>query len=216
MIIIGLGNKARSGKDTAATGIEEFCALNRMPCARVGFADALKREFNAALARNSGDVELLLATGPEPGILFPKDVKASLDPDMTDPLLPLGKHPQILQWWGTEYRRRWNPNYWIEKYRLTLAHLDSDVVVTPDMRFVNEAIAITELGGATVNVRRLNEDGTQYLDKSRPAGHESEVELDGWNYDYRIIAKSGQTSLVKAYAVEILKHQLRLEKRRIN
>ncbi len=215
MVILGFGNKARNGKDTAAVGVQQFCVLNKMPCVRVGFADALKNEVTAAMAKHNGDVEMLIANGPEPGVLFPEYVKADPNPDMTDPFLPYGKHSGILQWWGTEYRRRWNPDYWTDKYRIAISKFDC-VVVTPDMRFVNEAIAITELGGATINVRRLNEDGTQYLDKSRPAGHQSEIELDGWNFDYRIIAKSGQTSLVQAYAVEILKHQLRLEKRWVN
>jgi hypothetical protein len=216
MIIFGFGNKARNGKDTAAAGVYEYCKQNGILCTRVGFADALKAEFTAAMARNAGDVQLLLANGPEPGIAFPESVKADPNPDMNDLRCPFGKHSEILQWWGTEYRRRWNPNYWTDKYCSTVGNLDAQVVVTPDMRFVNEAIAITEMGGRTVNVRRLTEEGEQYLDKSRPAGHASETELDGWNYDYRIIAKSGQMSLVKAYAVEILKHQLRLEKRRIN
>jgi hypothetical protein len=209
MIILGFGNKARNGKDTAATGIQEFCVDHSTPCKRVGFADALKREVNDALTRHGGDIEMLLAYGPEPGVPFPDYVKADPNPDMSDPMMPLGKHSLLLQWWGTEYRRRWRPNYWIEQFKRSIDE-SVGVIVVPDMRFTNEAIAITELGGATVNVRRLNEDGTQYLDKSRPAGHQSEIELDGWNYDYRVIAKSGQMSLVKAYAVEILKHQMRL------
>jgi hypothetical protein len=215
MIILGFGNKARQGKDAAAAGIQEFCQLNHMGCTRVGFADALKKEVTGVMAKYDGDVGLLLANGPEPGISFPYSVRPDSNPDMTDPLLPFGKHSGILQWWGTEYRRRWNPDYWTDKYRLVVSRLDG-VVITPDMRFVNEAIAITELGGATINVRRLNDDGTQYLDKSRPAAHQSEIELDGWNYDYRIVAKSGEISLVKAYAIAILNHKMRLMGKGIN
>src|SRR5208337_945550 len=202
MIILGFGNKARGGKDTAAAGVQKFCSDEKINCKRVGFADALKKEVNGALEKHGGDVELLLAYGPEPGVPFPDYVKADPNPDMTDPMMPLGKHSLLLQWWGTEYRRRWRPNYWVDKFHESVFNFEivsrePRVVVVPDMRFINEAIAITEMGGATVNVRRLNEDGTQYLDKSRPAGHQSEIELDGWNYDYRIIAKSGQMSLVK-------------------
>jgi len=210
-IILGFGNKARQGKDTAASGIEEWVKAAQFGnILHVGFADALRIEVSEAIKNCGGDVELLLAQGPEPGIRFPSWVKATPNPTI-EPLSPYGKHATIMQWWGTNYRREQNPNYWVDKFKERVVGFEG-VVVAGDVRFVNEAIAITELGGFTANVRRLNEDGTQYFDSSRPAGHQSEIELDTWNWDYRIIAKSGQVELVKAQAVQILFDVMRLKK----
>ena len=212
-ILIGFGNKARQGKDTAASGVKRWCNQNGFPVLHVGFADALRVEVSTAIGTAGGDVELMLAEGFYDGtehINIPSYVKATANPSMDEPLCPYGKHAKILQWWGTEFRRAQNPNYWVDKFKENVVDFKG-VVIAADVRFTNEAIAVLELGGSTANVRRLNEDGTQYFDSSRPAGHQSEVELDTWNWDYRIVAKTGQVSLVEAQAVEILKYEMRLK-----
>ncbi|MHB8367180.1 MAG: deoxynucleotide monophosphate kinase family protein [Acidithiobacillus sp.] len=54
---------------------------------------------------------------------------------------------QILQWWGTDYRRAQRETYWIDKVRdRLLSDLGQDWVVT-DVRFQNEANLVRELGG---------------------------------------------------------------------
>jgi hypothetical protein len=213
-ILIGFGNKARQGKDTAATGVKRWCQQNDFPVLQVGFADALRIEVSEAIGYAGGDVERLLAEGfndfDGQHYSIPSYVKATPDPAMDEPLCPYGKHAKILQWWGTEFRRAQNPNYWVDKFKESVVGFKG-VVIAADTRFMNEAIAVLELGGSTANVRRLNEDGTQYFDSSRPAGHQSEIELDIWNWDYRIIAKSGQVALIQAQAVEILKYEMRLK-----
>ena len=143
-------------------------------------------------------------------INIPSYVKATANPSMDEPLCPYGKHAKILQWWGTEFRRAQNPNYWVDKFKENVVDFKG-VVIAADVRFTNEAIAVLELGGSTANVRRLNEDGTQFFDPSRSVTHRSEIELDTWNWDYRIVAKTGQVSLVEAQAVEILKYEMRLK-----
>jgi hypothetical protein len=213
-ILLGFGNKARQGKDTAASGVKRWCSQNDFPVLHVGFADALRIEVsNAIRDYGYGDVYKLLDEGFNDNgehINIPSYIKATENPAMDEPLCPYGKHAKILQWWGTEFRRAQNPNYWVDKFKESVVGFKG-VVIAADTRFTNEAIAVLELGGSTANVRRLNEDGTQYFDSSRPAGHQSEVELDSWNWDYRIIAKTGQVSLVEAQAVEILKYEMRLK-----
>jgi hypothetical protein len=210
-LIFGIGNKARNGKDTAAEGMKDFCDRYGMPFLKVGFADALRQEVTEAIKFYDGNVQDLVEYGtPDDRRKFPSWVEATPNAVPELPLLPYGKHSKILQWWGTEYRRAQDPNYWINKWLLRVVGF-SGVVVAPDVRFNNEAIAILECGGANVNVRRLNEEGTQFFDSARPANHPSETELDSWNWDFRIIAKTGQVSLVKAQAIEILKYQMRLK-----
>jgi hypothetical protein len=209
-IVLGFGNKARQGKDTAAEAVVAFGLKNDIPVLKLGFADALRNEVTEAIRANGGDVNDLLLNGPEPGISFPSWVIASPNPDMSDPLLPYGKHSKILQWWGTEYRRAQSENYWVDIVKQKVVGFNG-VVAISDMRFINEAIATLELGGVTVNIRRLNEDGTQYFCTARDPGHQSETDLDDWNWDFRIIAKTGQGSFVKMQAVSVLKYQLNLK-----
>lgn len=203
-IVLGFGNKARQGKDTAAYGVAGWCNKVDIPVLHVGFADALRQEVSEAIA-NYGSAENLIGS-----LNMPHWVKADPNP-VVDENYPLGKQSLILQWWGTDYRRAENSNYWVDRWIEKVVGFDG-VVVAGDARFTNEAIAIMELGGSTVNVRRLEEDGSQYFDASRSATHPSEIELDKWNWDYRIIAKTGQVALVQAQAVEILKYEMRLKR----
>ena len=214
-LLFGFGNKARNGKDTAAEGIRDFCAKMSIPFLKVGFADALREEVTQAIRKADGDVVNLLTYGfiDEEGRhhTFPNWVVPTENPDRSNPLLPYGKHSKLLQWWGTDFRRiHFGASYWVNEWDKRTRTFEG-VVVTPDARFINEAIAVIERGGTTTNVRRLNEDGTQFFDSGRPADHPSETELDPWNWDFRIIAKTGQASLVKSQAVEIAKYQMRLK-----
>jgi hypothetical protein len=197
-ILIGFGNRSRNGKDTACEGIKDWCVRHDFPVLQVNFADALKIEVSEAI-EEAGGVEELIAK-----MSMPSWVQRTPDAEL-EPLSPYGKHVKVLQWWGTEFRRAQDPNYWIDKRREKVLGFDG-VVVTSDQRFVNEAIDTMELGGYSANVRRLNDDGTQYFDPTRLASHVSETELDSWNWDFRIIAKTGEGRLVKQQAKEILKY----------
>lgn len=90
----------------------------------------------------------------------------------------------ILQWWGTEFRRRLHgENYWIEKWLKQLADTDVNVVFTTDVRFKNEADVIHDAGGFLVRVSRNHTaDVMPDLDV-----HASETELDFYgHFDYQI------------------------------
>lgn len=202
-LILGLGNKARQGKDTAAEAIAKWAYDAGIPCMRLAFADALRREVTEAIYR-AGSPEQLLNDGPEPGVVIPAWVTLEADP-VREELLPHGKHPKLLQWWGTEYRRGDNPNYWVDIWKQVVSHSEG-IIIAPDTRFMNEAWAITEMGGYTINVRRLNIDGTQYFANDRAFDHPSEINLDGLDWDFRIIAKSGQIELVRRQACTIVEY----------
>ncbi len=196
-ILLSFGNKSRNGKDTAAEGVKEWCAKHDFPVLHVNFADALKIEVTDAI-RAAGGVEVLISQ-----MNMPSWVRPTPNADL-EPLSPYGKHVKVLQWWGGEYRRSQDPKYWVDKRCEKIVGFEG-VVVTSDERYINEAIDTLELGGVNANVRRLNEDGTQYFDPSRPANHLSETELDSWNWDYRIIVKPDEQELVQRQACEILK-----------
>lgn len=91
----------------------------------IAFADALKDEVCAAL-----------------GI-----TRAELDVDKE-------RFRPILQWWGTEWRRAQNPNYWLEKLAAALPWHEDVNLFVPDVRFQNEAELIRNLGGTLIRVDR--------------------------------------------------------------
>ena len=240
MLLIGLGHKARQGKDLAAESIKHYYdaknAASLMHVAswkgsvRVGvskYATALYQEVNEWLKQTEDFGKVLgmkyYVTGPK--------VQSTADwvtgnlilelPEWVQPepnavkseLAPYGKHPKLLQWWGTEFRRQYfGQDYWIKKLFATIPG-NLHIALISDMRFLDEAAVVKERGGYTVNVQRLNADGTQYYAPDRPKDHRSETELDGYNYDYFIKSKEGSQALTGEYAITLAEYLMALQKK---
>lgn len=165
MLLIGFGHKARQGKNTAAVAV-----LNATPLdshARLyAYADALRAEVKRATSDAGGVYELTQSMN------CPKWVM----PEM-------GKQRTLLQWWGTDYRRSQDPDYWVKRMEETLERDHPDIAIITDVRFPNEAEAIHRLGGYLVKVER-----TTKPDVIVPA-HPSEQALDGYTgWDFNIKA----------------------------
>ena len=63
----------------------------------------------------------------------------------------------LMQWWGTEYKRWDNKNYWTDKWLEKLSALGNptpSICITTDVRFENEYHLIKQLGGYLFRVRR--------------------------------------------------------------
>lgn len=95
---------------------------------------------------------------------------------------------QLMQVYGQVMRDQ-NPSHWIDR---TLAELDIDdpeFVVVDDLRFLNEAEALRDLGWILIRVER--EGWPEYL--SPGSTDISEVDLDDFvDWDYVITAKEGE------------------------
>ena len=173
MKIIGLGHKARQGKDEAVQMI--LAERKTYQIQRFAFADALKREVNTMIER-AGGVDAFFARKD----LLPWVVREE-NPDMKDPLCPLGKFRTLLQYVGV-LRRESDPDYWVNQTIADINRHQPDVAVITDMRFLNEVKMIKSLGGYTCRVRR-----TGYV-SSVPL-HISETCLDSMtDWDYQIDA----------------------------
>ncbi len=208
-LVLGLGHKARHGKDGFARAIENYYGVlnaailkhsvsRPVIVQRTAFATALRKEANAWLVTPSGQEWIrqpeygsyrVLGDPAFPlGRTIPDWVVPDPNPEISEQT-PLGKHPKLLQWWGTEYRRTQDPAYWVKQWKASI-NPQANIVLVTDMRFLNEAAAVKEQpDGYTVNLVRLNQSGTPYVDPSRPSNHPSEIELDGYNYDYAIQSK---------------------------
>ncbi len=149
-VIFGYGFRARSGKDfAAATILAERSHLYDIR--RYSFATELKREVNqAALACGGMD---RLFTRPQEYVQengnfleLPEWVVYDSDAPMDDPECGLGKQRLFLQWYGTEYRRSVNPQYWVNKVAERIAEEKPEVALITDVRFVNEVLFCQQYG----------------------------------------------------------------------
>ena len=230
MLLIGLGHKARQGKDLAAESIKHYYdaknAASLMHVAswkgsvRVGvfkYATALYQEVEDYIGKYGGAEAYFSERHHLPDaeggrVVVPEWVTMG-DPTPV-PMAKYGKHPKLLQWWGTEYRRQYfGQDYWIKKLFATIPS-NLHIALISDMRFLDEAAAIKERGGYTVNVQRLNADGTQYYASDRPKDHRSETELDGYDYDYFIKSKEGSQALTGEYAITLAEYLKALNERK--
>lgn len=87
---------------------------------------------------------------------------------------------RILQWWGTEFRRAEDPDYWTKAWEKKVRQLDLEAthVLVDDVRFVNELEVIRSNGGQFIRVIRPGFNGAN--------NHSSENSLDGYD-DWELV-----------------------------
>ena len=176
--VIGLTGYARVGKDTVADLLVTHLNFRKM-----AFADALRAEvaegFGVDLIyltrpdlKNEPIKALRMALAPAdffahatrhiPGI--PRDENGMI----TVEWLHTPRSPrQILQWWGTEYRRKLDPRYWTKLMHQRLIETSrmgySRFVIT-DVRFVNEAETMEFFKAQIWQITRPGIDGASTVE----------------------------------------------------
>lgn len=191
-VVLGFGHRARSGKDTAIAEIIRRRSTHGYDATqtttfpqtfydirRYGFGDELKKEVNQALdafepgqrhMQNLWDKDYWLVQEDGGFVQLPAWVKYDPNPDMTDPLCPYGKQRGLLQWWGTEFRRNVNVQYWINKLAKTLEKDKPEIALICDVRFPNE-VEFAKQYGDVIRVDRKD------LPKIDNTSHPSETAL---------------------------------------
>jgi hypothetical protein len=205
-IVLGFGHKARQGKDEAVKAIIEARG-GQWDVRRYAFADALKIEVNEYAEKFGGLFALFQAlqngqvpgapelTMYDPAIDRKRPLKWEAEPDMTDPLCPLGKQRELLQWWGTEFRRNSDPFYWVRKTAERIAADHPQFALVPDMRFPNEAFWVGANEGYTIKVTRY---GFPSINE-----HISERALNNFKFDIEVNVLDGELEQLKKDAVEV-------------
>jgi hypothetical protein len=182
-MIIGISGKKQSGKSTLAQGLSGKFDNAPVVC----FADRL-RELVAELFASPVQNSYL-----DPVVLQDEKVKQSKH--------PCGKtYRQLLQIIGTDYFRNLWPDVWLENYKYQIATMypHYPYVLTPDVRFPNEADMIHSLGGLVIRLTR-----NPFDDK-----HESETALDNYkDFDLTIDNRDMTIPVTIAVANEWLKGQ---------
>ncbi len=164
--ILGLAGKAGAGKDhTFKFMVDAHLGIigNPQIVVRVAYADGVREEIEDTLG---ADIESLWQKP------YPDEIR------------------RLLQWWGTEYRRAEDPDYWSKKGIAQAVSLAASpnvhLVVITDVRFANEADVIHEAGGLVYEVRAPSDVRRERLGGQLPPAHASEeidFEVDGviWN-----------------------------------
>lgn len=193
-MIIGFAGKAATGKTTAA---RHLAPLMAMECKIVPMAMVLRDEVEAFLRAVGADESVPLVYGDQDDKvrIFYLDEQRSLKQ------CPRWKHfvsenreiqdregqtavtvRRILQWWGTEYRRAEDPDYWTKAWGRKIKQFDLEhlCILVDDVRFINELNVIKEHQGLIVKIERPGFDGAN--------NHASETSLDDYDaWDGKIV-----------------------------
>jgi hypothetical protein len=173
--IIGLCGFAGAGKDTVADLLITHAGFRKL-----AFADALRAELNEAFRvepltftrrEYKGEALECLALSRCTDINYINAVLAHLaanadgaafsaSQELVTPRTPR----QTMQWWGTQYRRANDPNYWTRQLTQRIAYYTRDLhernFVITDCRFDNEVDALRAMGGWLWQVKRPGLDAT--------------------------------------------------------
>ena len=194
-MIIGFAGKAASGKTTAAKHLLERSDLNIviLPMAQIlreeveNFIRQVGSEDRVPLIYGDQDDKVRLFHINEQRALEQCPVWANFVADHHDIQDQSGQSAvsvrRILQWWGTEYRRAQDHDYWtkawekkLQEYDLTMTH-----ILVDDVRFVNELNVIKKHGGTFIKIERPGFNGAN--------NHSSENSLDHYR-DWHLIIQN--------------------------
>jgi len=203
-MILGFAGKAATGKTTAA---KHMAPLLDKECRIVPMAMVLRDEVEGFLRAIGAGETVPLVYGCQDDkvrIFYVDETKALAQCPQWAHFVVENREIQdrpgqtavtvrrILQWWGTEYRRAQDPDYWtkawgrkVEQFDLANIH-----VLVDDVRFMNELNVIREHGGLIVKIERPGFDGAN--------NHASETSLDEYQAWDRGIVNDGTLAEFKA------------------
>lgn len=162
MIVVGIAGKMKVGKTTLANHMVEMGATRR------AFADALKDEVTARYLIDPHDKDKVLVWA---NMAFP-----TLEPPK--PPWDVFTVRQLLQWYGTDFRRAQAPDYWVSQFAIWAQLHRPKVLVIDDVRFLNEVEWIKSQPNHLL-VKLLPH--SQWMEPEIGRGHSSETQLDQYN-----------------------------------
>jgi len=185
--VYGISGNKGHGKDTFANLITQANTSYKV----VPFAGALKRMsariFGLTYAQmNDPSLKEIPLPHARDMDLFVPAMKAETGLHI-QPAGKIAHSPrEVMQFFGTEYVRRIQDDYWIQKLLAEVGN--SRQVLIPDVRFPNEAAALRSYGGIIIKVERI--DAPVPKD-----GHLSETEMAKIIPDLLVGARTGDLSL---------------------
>lgn len=168
-MIIGLSGYARSGKDTVAGMLIGIHGYER-----VAFADKIREfllEIDPLVMHNGMDFRL-------------QDIVESKG--WEDAKTDFPEVRRLLQDLGVGARKLFGKDFWVQQAMREATNLKT---VITDVRFKNEAEMIKANGGKIWRINRIGVTATN--------AHESETQMDDWEFDGVITNNSDMPNLIK-------------------
>lgn len=154
---IGLAGKMASGKDTIALTLKENYSQDMLI---LSFADGLRKEIKETLEeiRNNQFIK----PDSMPNDLYELLIQESQEEEI-NVYKRTNRMRQILQKYGTEYRRKEKDSYWVDKLEeVIINNKDKDICIA-DARFVNELKMLKRQGFYLVKIDISNEEQEKRL-----------------------------------------------------
>jgi len=212
-MILGFAGKAATGKTTAAN---HMAPLLGKECRIVPMAMVLRDEVEAFLRAVGADESVPLVYGCQDDkvrVFYVDEQQAltncpkwqhfiSEHQEIQDkPAQTAVTVRRILQWWGTEYRRDQDPDYWTKAWGRKIEQFDLENihVLIDDVRFMNELDAIKQHGGLIVKIERPGFDGAN--------NHASETALDEYNDWDKVLLNDGTLDEFKVKVEQLTRNK---------
>lgn len=200
-IIVGVSGKIASGKDYFASHLASELEKRGYKVYSTSMANALRTEADNILDRLreldvDGHSANALIKMLSDKFNIPRE-KASELYKRVEPIISEGnidshsRSPHIrsmLQYLGTDVRRKAEPDYWVDRMLATIrSQTGTDFVTIPDIRFPNEANMVIKNGGYLYRMdtpenilaeRRMSRDHITYTKEA--LNHPSETSLDDY------------------------------------
>lgn len=207
-MIIGFAGKAASGKTTAARYIQgqldsDIVILPMAQMLRQEVEDFIRTvdgETNVPLIYGDQDDKVKIFYIDEQRAMEQCPVWAGFMADHQEiqdrPGQTAVSVRRILQWWGTEYRRTQDPDYWTKAWERKLSeyNLRKTHILVDDVRFINELNVIKKHGGTFIKIERPGFNGAN--------NHSSENSLDGYDGWNLILCNDGSLEEFQHQALE--------------
>jgi len=218
MLLIGLSGKLGTGKDSAVDCIREIVKPLNLPVIRVSMADPLKEEVAEFLS--SKECIYMSSFLIENG-WYPYDCDELLDDydsdtsysDYTyeeylerfhDPIKKV-QYRRLLQWWGTNLRRKQQEDYWVLKNKAVIEQYKGKkcIFCIADIRFPDEAELVMEYNGVLIRIER---PGPPMENE-----HISETAMDGYRYFNHTVYNAGTIEELREELDNLLVHYINSE-----
>lgn len=210
--LIALSGAAGAGKDTAADILQTHLGFFRL-----AFADALRHEICSAwsvepvtlTARSTKEVPTgalaLKHCADDAYIARMAELARERGDPQPDTVLTRARSPrEIMQTWGTEYRRQHDPDYWVRQLARHIELLRNETHRTPcaamrivvtDCRFANEVRALRELDARLWAITR---PGRRLVPQQHPS------EVAGLEFEPDVVLNNGGD--IHFLAEQVLSH----------
>lgn len=212
-ILYAMSGKMGAGKDTIGDKIGETKEFDKYEVIKTSYASPVRKEISDIANRYSFGYPI--ETMAEDYKVEKEQILDLIEMLNGDSIFTRTDNARkAIQYWGTDVRRKQNPNYWVNKtVDLVLDMIvDGKSVYVSDARFPNEVNAIYDLGGKVIRLDvplNVRIDRISYRDGKRPTNsalnHSSETGLDEFKFKSTFDGCVDPEELGKDIANHILK-----------